>query len=42
MIEAGMNELNIELNELERIEADAGLGNGERTFKRALWIRLLH
>ena len=28
VIEAGMNELNIELNELERIEADAGLGNG--------------
>lgn len=28
VIEAGMNELNIDLNELEKIEADAGLGNG--------------
>ena len=28
VIEAGMNDLNIDLNELERIEADAGLGNG--------------
>lgn len=28
VIEAGMNDLNIDLNELEKIEADAGLGNG--------------
>ena len=28
VIDAGMNDLNIDLNELERIEADAGLGNG--------------
>ena len=28
VIEAGLKELDIELNELEKIEADAGLGNG--------------
>ena len=28
VIEGGMNDLNIDLNELEKIEADAGLGNG--------------
>ena len=28
VIDDGLHELNIELNELERIEADAGLGNG--------------